>query len=78
MKSRVQDCRKCRQQIHDEEAEKYLKKEYSYYADFDYYTADGEHVVEDVKGYKGSTTYTVFKIKKKLMLYFHNIQVREV
>jgi hypothetical protein len=25
MKSRVQDCRKCRQQIHDEEAEKYLK-----------------------------------------------------
>jgi hypothetical protein len=57
---------------------KTLEKECSYYADFDYYTADGEHVVEDVKGYKGSTAYTVFKIKKKLMLYFHNIQVREV
>lgn len=55
-----------------------LEKECSYYADFDYYTSDGSHVVEDVKGYKGSTAYTVFKIKKKLMLYFHNIQVREV
>lgn len=57
MKSRVQDCRKCRQQIHDEEAEKYLKKEYSFFEE---------------------AAYAVFKIKKKLMLYFHNIQVREV
>lgn len=36
MKSRVQDCRKCRQQIHDEEAEKYLKKEYSFFEDAAY------------------------------------------
>lgn len=55
-----------------------LEKECSYYADFDYYTADGIHVVEDVKGYRGGGAYAVFKIKKKLMLYAWGIQVREI
>lgn len=55
-----------------------LEKECSYYADFDYYTSDGSHVVEDVKGYKGGAGYAVFKIKKKLMLHVHNIIVREI
>ena len=57
---------------------KVLEKEVSYIADFDYYTADGVHVVEDVKGYKGGVGYALYAIKRKLMLYVHNIRVKEV
>lgn len=56
---------------------KLLERELSYIADF-VYTENGKMVVEDAKGYKGGTVYALFVIKRKLMLYVHNIQVREI
>lgn len=53
---------------------KVLEKECSYYADFDYYTKTGEHVVEDTKGMKTKD----YIIKRKLMLYMENIRIVEV
>lgn len=50
------------------------EKSVNYYADFTYYTKDGEYVVEDAKG-KRTQTYI---IKRKLMLYIHHIKIREV
>lgn len=44
-----------------------------YYADF-VYIENGKQVVEDAKGFKTPD----YKIKKKLMLYFHNIKIKEV
>ena len=49
-----------------------LEKPCSYVADFTYYQ-NGEYIVEDVKGVRTE----VFKLKKKLMLYVHGIQVKE-
>ena len=54
-----------------------LEREVSYIADFTYKQADNL-VVEDVKGFKQSTAYAVFVVKRKLMLYVHGIQVREI
>lgn len=45
-----------------------------YLADFVYRTADGIEVVEDVKG----AATDVWKIKQKLMLHVHGIDVKEV
>lgn len=53
-----------------------IEKEISYIADF-VYTENGKRVVEDVKGYKKGTAYSVFTIKRKMMLYFHNIRIKE-
>lgn len=50
-----------------------LERPVYYIADFTYFR-DGKQVVEDVKGYRTKD----YKIKKKLMLYFHNIEVKEV
>ena len=53
---------------------KLLEYECSYVADFVYYDFDlGQQVVEDAKGMKTD----VYKIKKKLMLYVHGIQIKE-
>ena len=52
-----------------------------YIADFVYEDArTGETMVEDVKGYRNpsSATYAKFVMKRKMMLYFHGIKVREV
>ena len=51
-----------------------------YVADFVYRNADGDTVVEDSKGYRNpsSATYAKFVIKRKLMLYIHGIEVKEV
>ena len=49
-----------------------------YKADFVYHDEKGELIVEDVKGYKGGGAYSVFAIKRKLMLYVYGIQVKEV
>lgn len=58
---------------------KVIEKECAYYADFCYHLADtGETVVEDTKGYKGGGAYSIFKIKKKLMLYVHHIKIKEI
>lgn len=44
-----------------------------YYADF-VYRENGELVVEDAKGFRTD----VYKLKKKMMLYFFNIRIKEV
>lgn len=51
---------------------KCVEKECAYIADF-VYKQNGETIVEDAKGMKTD----VYKIKKKLMLYIHKIQIRE-
>jgi hypothetical protein len=52
---------------------KVVEREVAYKADF-VYEADGETVVEDAKGVK-TTDYI---IKRKMMLLFHNIRIKEV
>lgn len=52
-----------------------IEKAVVYYADFTYIDAKtGKFVVEDTKGVKTKE----YIIKRKLMLYVHNIRVREV
>lgn len=54
---------------------KVLFREISYVSDFEYDDLKtGEHVVEDTKG----VVLPVFKIKQKLMYYFHGIEVRVI
>ena len=54
---------------------KLLERECSYVADFCYYvTETGLYVVEDTKGFRTPE----YKIKRKLMLYVHNIKIKEV
>ncbi len=50
-----------------------------YVADF-VYQQGGETVVEDSKGFRdtSSASYRLFVMKRKMMLYFHGITVREV
>jgi hypothetical protein len=47
-------------------------REIRYIADF-VYTENGKTVVEDAKGYKTKE----YELKKKLMKYFHNIEIKE-
>lgn len=49
-----------------------------YVADFVYRDKEGREVVEDVKGYRMGGAYSLFKIKKKLMLWRFGISVKEV
>jgi hypothetical protein len=51
-----------------------IERAMKYIADFQYVDKDGNTVVEDAKGYRTE----VYRIKKKLMLYFHDIQIKEV
>lgn len=55
---------------------KLLERECAYVADF-VYIQHGKTVVEDVKGYKDSTAYALFTIKRKLMLWVHGVQIKE-
>ena len=55
---------------------KLIEREVSYIADF-VYKLNGETVVEDVKGYKGGSAYSIFALKRKLMLHVHGIRIRE-
>lgn len=57
---------------------KVIEREVSYYADFCYYDADGNYHVEDVKGYKKGQAYALFKIKRKLCLWVHGIEIKEI
>ena len=52
---------------------KKVEKAITYKADF-VYVRDGQTIVEDVKGMRTE----VYKIKRKLMLYIHGIQVMEI
>lgn len=51
-----------------------------YIADFVYLDSDGKKVVEDAKGFRdpSSAAYKVFALKRKMMLYFHGIEIQEV
>lgn len=64
------------EEIHDPKTGKIKRKcverECTYRADF-VYVKDGEKVVEDSKGFRTPD----YKIKKKLMLYMHNIKILE-
>ena len=51
-----------------------IEKECSYYADFVYRDKDGNLVVEDTKGVRTSE----YRLKKKLMLKVHGIQIKEI
>ena len=50
-----------------------------YIADF-VYQQNGQTVVEDVKGFRdtSSATYAKFVLKRKMMLYFHGIKIKEI
>lgn len=52
---------------------KVVERECSYKADF-VYEENGETVVEDVKGFRTAD----YKLKRKMMLLFHNIRIKEV
>ena len=56
---------------------KLVEREISYKADF-VYEENGKTVVEDVKGCKKGSGYEVFVLKRKMMLLFHNIRIKEV
>ena len=51
-----------------------LERKVVYRADFVYTDKDGSQVVEDTKGFKTKE----YLIKRKLMLYVHGIQIKEV
>lgn len=58
---------------------KTIERSVVYVADFVYKDKDGNTVVEDVKGYRGKTgAYSIFVLKRKLMLWKFGIKVREV
>lgn len=53
---------------------KLLEHEVSYIADFVYKDKDGNQIVEDTKGFRTKD----YELKRKMMLYFHGIRIREV
>lgn len=57
---------------------KTIERAVDYIADFVYKDKNGNTIVEDVKGFKMSTAYAVFAIKRKLMLYRYGIKVEEI
>lgn len=56
-----------------------IEQAVKYVADFTY-IKNGENVVEDVKGYRNTSSagYAYFILKRKMMLYFHGIKVKEI
>lgn len=64
-------------QLFDKKAHRWknrcVEREVCYIADF-VYQQDGKTIVEDTKGFKTKD----YIIKRKLMLYIHNIQIKEV
>lgn len=65
--NRLKDGRKC------------VEKAVKYIADF-VYVENGKTIVEDVKGYRNpqSAGYAKFVLKRKMMLYFQGIKIKEV
>ena len=59
------------------EGKKCIERSLKYIADF-VYIENGQTVVEDVKGCKRGNIYQLFVLKRKMMMYFHGIKVREV
>lgn len=52
---------------------KLIEREISYIADF-VYTEDGKRIVEDTKGFKTKD----YILKRKMLLYFHGIRIKEL
>lgn len=52
---------------------KVVERSVKYIADF-VYTSNGQTVVEDTKGFRT----TDYKLKRKMMLFFHGIRIKEV
>ena len=48
-----------------------------YIADFEYYTKDGDRVIEDVKS-PATRKNTVYKMKKKMLAYQYGYEIQEV
>ena len=61
-----------------DDSHKMIERSITYVADFVYYDEHGSLVVEDVKGYKKGPAYALFVIKRKLLLYFYGIRIKEV
>ena len=55
------------------EVGKVIEREVSYVADF-VYKKDGELIVTDTKGFRTPD----YIMKRKMMLYFHNIRIKEI
>lgn len=53
---------------------KVVEREVSYVADFTYYDKDGSFIVEDTKGFRTPD----YILKRKMMLFFLGIRIREV
>lgn len=53
---------------------KCIEKSVKYIADFQYKDKNGNLVVEDTKGFRTQA----YIIKRKLMLYFHGIKIKEI
>lgn len=53
---------------------KVVEKAVKYIADFSYWTKDGQYIVEDAKGVRTKE----YILKRKMMLHFHGIQIKEV
>lgn len=58
---------------------KCIEQAVTYKADF-YYKQDGIEVVEDVKGYRDPAggAYARYIIKRKMMLFFYGIKIKEI
>lgn len=56
---------------------KLLERKVVYKADFSY-IKDGKILIEDVKGYRQSGAYSLFVLKRKMMLEKYGIQIVEV
>lgn len=60
---------------------KLLERGVSYFADFCYIdTKTNDYIVEDTKGYRdpSSSEYAKFVLKRKMLLYFYGIKIREI
>lgn len=57
---------------------KVIEQAVYYVADYVYKDADGETVVEDVKGYRDGAAYKYFVLKRKIFLQKFGIRIREV
>ena len=53
---------------------KVIERAVKYIADFTYYDDTGTYIVEDTKGFKTKD----YIIKRKLMLFMHNIKIKEI
>lgn len=57
-----------------------LEQSVVYIADFVYQDKNGQTIVEDVKGFRdtSSATYAKFVLKRKMMLWIHGIKIKEI